>query len=89
MRVCVCGDEATGKSSLLTSFVKDAFVTTKIQHVLPPITLPPALGTPENVPTTIVDTSSLPQDRDELKKALRKCNVRPPRCPNDRSCPDG
>ncbi|GIZ39572.1 hypothetical protein CKM354_000295100 [Cercospora kikuchii] len=75
VRVCVCGDEATGKSSLLTSFVKDAFVTTKIQHVLPPITLPPALGTPENVPTTIVDTSSLPQDRDELKKALRKCNV--------------
>ncbi|KAM3415388.1 Mitochondrial Rho GTPase [Cercospora zeina] len=75
VRVCVCGDEATGKSSLLTSFVKDTFVTTKIQHVLPPITLPPALGTPDNVPTTIVDTSSLPQDRDELKKALRKCNV--------------
>ena len=55
--------------------MKDAFVTTKIQTVLPPITLPPGLGTPENVTTTIVDTSALPQERDSLRKELRKCNV--------------
>lgn len=75
VRVCVCGDEATGKSSLITSLVKDTFVSSKIQAVLPPITLPPTLGTPENVTTTIVDTSALPQDRDVLRKELRKCNV--------------
>lgn len=77
MRICICGDEATGKSSLLTAFVKDSFVANDIQPLLPPITLPaPAtLGSSENVSTTIVDTSSLPQDRDALRKELRKCNV--------------
>lgn len=59
----------------MTSLVKDTFVTAKIQAVLPPISLPPSLGTPENVTTTIVDTSALPQDRDALRKELRKCNV--------------
>ena len=43
--------------------------------MLPPITIPPTLGTPENVTTTIVDTSALPQDRDTLKKEIRKANV--------------
>lgn len=46
-----------------------------IQPVLPPITIPPTLGTPENVTTTIVDTSSLPQDRENLRKEVRKSNV--------------
>ncbi|SMR51077.1 unnamed protein product [Zymoseptoria tritici ST99CH_1E4] len=75
VRIVICGDESVGKSSLLTSLVRDTFVTTKIQPVLPPITLPPSLGTPENVTTTIVDTSALPQERDALRKELRKCNV--------------
>lgn len=43
--------------------------------MLPQITLPPTLGTPENVTTTIVDTSSLPQERDNLRKEVRKSNV--------------
>lgn len=51
------------------------FVTTKIQPVLPQITIPPSIGTPENVTTTIVDTSALPQERAELNKEIRKCNV--------------
>src|SRR2546421_2469334 len=75
VRVCVCGDEATGKSSLITSLVKDVFVTSKIQPVLPQITIPPSIGTPENVTTTIVDTSAQPQDRNILRKELRKSNV--------------
>ncbi|CZT22940.1 probable Mitochondrial Rho GTPase 1 [Ramularia collo-cygni] len=75
VRICICGDENVGKSSLLTSLVKDTFVTGSIQTVLPPITLPPNIGTPENVTTTIVDTSALPQERDPLRKELRKCNV--------------
>jgi Ras family protein T1 len=75
VRVCVCGDEGTGKSSLITSLVRDVFITNKIQPILPQITLPPTLGTPENVTTIIVDTSALPQERDNLRKELRKANV--------------
>jgi Ras family protein T1 len=75
VRICVCGDEGTGKSSLITSLVKDVFVTNKIQSVLPQITIPPSIGTPENVTTTIVDTSALPQERNTLRKEIRKSNV--------------
>jgi len=75
VRICVCGDEGTGKSSLITSLVKDVFVTNKIQSVLPQITIPPSIGTPENATTTIVDTSALPQERNTLRKEIRKSNV--------------
>ncbi|KAL8681803.1 MAG: hypothetical protein Q9186_002118 [Xanthomendoza sp. 1 TL-2023] len=75
VRICVCGDEGAGKSSLITSLVKDVFVTTKIQPTLPQITIPPSIGTPENVTTTIVDTSALPQERANLNKEIRKSNV--------------
>ena len=60
---------------MITSLVKDVFVTHKIQPVLPQITLPPTLGTPENVTTVIVDTSALPQERENLRRELRKANV--------------
>lgn len=75
VRICVCGDIGTGKSSLITALVKDVFVTNKIQSVLPQITIPPSIGTPENVTTTIVDTSALPQERNTLRKEIRKSNV--------------
>ena len=75
MRICVCGDEGTGKSSLITSLVKDIFITNKIQPVLPQITIPPSIGTPQNVTTTIVDTSALPQERSNLNKEIRRSNV--------------
>ncbi|KAK5000759.1 ERMES complex Ca(2+)-binding regulatory GTPase gem1 [Elasticomyces elasticus] len=75
VRICVCGDEGAGKSSLITSLVKDVFVTTRIQPVLPQITLPPTIGTPGNVTTTVVDTSALPQERNNLRKEIRKSNV--------------
>lgn len=76
VRICVCGDEGTGKSSLITSLVKGVFVTNKIQPVLPQITIPPTIGTPENVTTTtVVDTSALPQERNNLAREIRKSNV--------------
>lgn len=76
VRICVCGDEGTGKSSLITSLVKGVFVTNKIQPVLPQVTIPPTIGTPENVTTTtVVDTSALPAERSNLAKELRKSNV--------------
>lgn len=73
--ISVCGDEGCGKSSLITSLVKDAFVSNRIQPVLPQITIPPTLGTPENVTTTVVDTSALPQDRPNLAREIRRSNV--------------
>ncbi|KAI9890449.1 MAG: ERMES complex Ca(2+)-binding regulatory GTPase gem1 [Vezdaea aestivalis] len=76
VRVLVAGDEATGKSSLITSLVKDTFVTNKIQSVLPTITLPNDIHTPDEVTSTVVvDTSALPQERNTLRKEARKCNV--------------
>ena len=75
VRICLCGDESTGKSSLITSLVKDVFVNTKIQPVLPQITIPPSIGTPENVTTTIVDSSALPHERATMNKEIRKSNV--------------
>lgn len=66
VRVVVCGDENTGKSSLIASFVKDLFVSGKIQPVLPPITI----GALENITTTIVDTSGQLACRDKLSIAL-------------------
>ncbi len=55
--------------------MRDTFVSNKIQPVLPQITIPPTLGTPENVTTTIVDTSALPQERANLAREIRKSNV--------------
>jgi mitochondrial Rho GTPase 1 len=75
IRICVVGDEGCGKSSLITSLVKDTFVNNKIQPVLPQITIPPTLGTPEDVTTTVVDTSALPQERVNLAREIRKSNV--------------
>ncbi|MCJ1230689.1 ERMES complex Ca(2+)-binding regulatory GTPase gem1 [Toensbergia leucococca] len=75
IQICVLGDNEVGKSSIIGAFVKDVFVSTRIQPVLPQITIPPSIGTPENVTTTIVDTSSLPQERTNLNKEIRKSNV--------------
>ncbi|KAA8911120.1 mitochondrial Rho GTPase [Sphaerosporella brunnea] len=71
VRIVVCGDEGTGKSSLITCLVKDHFRPTKIQPTLPPLTI----GAPEGVLTTIVDTSALPQERNSLRKEIRRSNV--------------
>jgi mitochondrial Rho GTPase 1 len=60
---------------LITSLVKDTFVSNRIQPVLPQITIPPNLGTPDNVTTTIVDTSAVPQERANLAREIRKSNV--------------
>ena len=43
--------------------------------MLPQITIPPSIGTPENVTTIIVDTSALPQERANLNKEILKSNV--------------
>ncbi|KAM7192887.1 mitochondrial Rho GTPase [Rhypophila sp. PSN 637] len=75
VRVCVCGDEGTGKSSLIATFVKGVFTPHKIQPVLPQITMPPLSELDSNCTTSIVDTSARPQDRMALRKEIRKSNV--------------
>ncbi|KAK3316169.1 EF hand associated-domain-containing protein [Apodospora peruviana] len=75
VRICVCGDEGTGKSSLIAAFVKGAFTSNRIQPVLPQITIPPFRDLDKNVNTRIVDTSARPQDRNTLRKEIRLSNV--------------
>lgn len=55
MRIVLAGDPDVGKSTLITSLVKEAYVA-KVQKVVPPITLPPEVA-PEGVVTKIVDTN--------------------------------
>lgn len=71
IRIVVVGDDHVGKSSLITSLIKETFVS-NIQKVVPPISVP---DTYNNTHTIIVDTSSDPADRPALIKELRKANV--------------
>ena len=63
--------DGVGKSSIITSLIKESFVhnvcvprdtchaprfSSQVQHVVPEVTIPPEV-TPENVTTSIVDTS--------------------------------
>ncbi|KAK9240687.1 EF hand associated-domain-containing protein [Lipomyces kononenkoae] len=75
VRLVLCGDEGVGKSSLITSFVKETFVP-NIQSVLPPISIPPEfISVANNLTMTMVDTSSRPQDRQSLNREIRRANV--------------
>lgn len=76
IRVVVCGDEGVGKSSLITSLVKDTFVP-NLQQVLPPITISRELTNIADVPSTtvVVDTSALIEDRAQLFKEIRRASV--------------
>lgn len=73
VRIVLAGDPDVGKSTLITSLVKEAYVS-KVQKVVPPITLPPEVA-PEAVVTKIVDTSSSPEHRNNLEAELRRANV--------------
>ncbi|CAI5758753.1 unnamed protein product [Candida verbasci] len=39
IRIVVCGDESVGKSSLITSLIKETIIESQTKHVLPPITI--------------------------------------------------
>ncbi|PWZ02167.1 mitochondrial Rho GTPase 1 [Testicularia cyperi] len=73
VRIVLAGDPDVGKSTLITSLVKEAYVA-KVQKVVPPITLPPEVA-PEAVVTKIVDTSSSHEHRSNLEAELRRANV--------------
>ncbi|ORZ29229.1 P-loop containing nucleoside triphosphate hydrolase protein [Catenaria anguillulae PL171] len=73
VRILLVGDDGVGKSTLITSLIKEQFVP-NIQHVVPEVTIPPEV-TPENVTTHIVDSSARPENRDKLETEIRKANV--------------
>ncbi|KAK9460538.1 EF hand associated-domain-containing protein [Lipomyces oligophaga] len=76
VRLVICGDEGVGKSSLITSFVKETFVP-NIQHVVPPVTIPQELltATGQNMSMTLVDSSPNILERQTLNDEIRRANV--------------
>ncbi|KAJ3865271.1 P-loop containing nucleoside triphosphate hydrolase protein [Lentinula novae-zelandiae] len=73
VRILLVGDEGVGKSTIVTSLIKEAFVQ-HVQHIVPEVTIPPEV-TPENVTTYIVDSGAGPQDRAHLESEIRKAHV--------------
>ncbi|KZT55454.1 mitochondrial Rho GTPase [Calocera cornea HHB12733] len=73
VRILLVGDDGVGKSTIVTSFIKDYYVP-HVQAVVPEVTIPPEV-TPENVTTYIVDSSARSQDRQRLDSELRKAHV--------------
>ncbi|KAI0770529.1 mitochondrial Rho 1 [Fomes fomentarius] len=73
VRILLVGDEGVGKSTIVTSLIKESFVP-RVQHIVPEVTIPPEV-TPENVTTYIVDSGSEPNDRQHLESEIRKAHV--------------
>ncbi|KAG2757949.1 mitochondrial Rho GTPase [Suillus brevipes Sb2] len=73
VRILLVGDEGVGKSTIVTSLIKEVFVA-HVQHVVPEVTIPPEVN-PENVTTYIVDSGAGPQDRQHLESEVRKAHV--------------
>ncbi|EIW81024.1 mitochondrial Rho 1 [Coniophora puteana RWD-64-598 SS2] len=73
VRILLVGDEGVGKSTIITSLIKESFVP-HVQHVVPEVTIPPEV-TPENVTTYIVDSGAGPSDRPHLESEIRKAHV--------------
>ncbi|KAI9184516.1 ERMES complex Ca(2+)-binding regulatory GTPase gem1 [Blastocladiella emersonii ATCC 22665] len=73
VRILLVGDDGVGKSTLITSLIKEQFIP-NIQHVVPEVTIPPEV-TPENVTTHIVDSSARTENRQQLELEIRKANV--------------
>ncbi|KAJ2919163.1 hypothetical protein MD484_g1246, partial [Candolleomyces efflorescens] len=73
VRILLVGDEGVGKSTIVTSLIKESFVS-HVQHIVPEVTIPPEV-TPENVTTYIVDSGAGPHDRLHLESEIRKAHV--------------
>jgi len=73
VRILLVGDDQIGKSTLVTSLIKETFVP-NIQHVVPEVTIPPEV-TGDNVTTYIVDSSARLENRSQLEAEIRKADV--------------
>ncbi|GAA5842220.1 hypothetical protein JCM3766R1_005068 [Sporobolomyces carnicolor] len=75
VRVCLVGDEGVGKSTIISSLIKESFVRLAPRTVLPEVTIPPSVTPGHDVTTLIIDTSPRPQDRSHLVNEIRKAHV--------------
>ncbi|KAH9936174.1 mitochondrial Rho 1 [Fomitopsis serialis] len=74
VRILLVGDEAVGKSTIVTSLIKESFVA-HVQRIVPEVTIPPEV-TPENVTTYIVDSGSTRSAGSAaLESEIRKAHV--------------
>ncbi|KAJ1656415.1 ERMES complex Ca(2+)-binding regulatory GTPase gem1 [Dispira simplex] len=73
IRVVLIGDTGVGKSTLVTTLIKEMFFP-NVQPVVPEVTIPPEV-TPENVTTHIIDTSPRQEYRNQLDIEIRKAHV--------------
>ncbi|KZT44609.1 mitochondrial Rho GTPase [Sistotremastrum suecicum HHB10207 ss-3] len=73
VRILLVGDEGVGKSTIVTSLIKESYVA-HVQHIVPEVTIPPEV-TPENVTTYIVDSGAGQTDRPHLESEIRKAHV--------------
>eukprot|EP00124_Ichthyophonus_hoferi_P004938 Ihof_evm2s618 gene=Ihof_evmTU2s618 len=73
VRILLVGDEGVGKSSLITSLLKEKFEE-NVESVVPEVTIPPEV-TPEKVTTHIIDTSSKPTEREHLELEILQADV--------------
>ncbi|GAA6013790.1 hypothetical protein JCM11491_005100 [Sporobolomyces phaffii] len=75
VRVCLVGDEGVGKSTIISSLIKESFVRLAPRTVLPEVTIPPSVTPGHDVTTVIVDTSPRQNDRNHLVNEIRKAHV--------------
>ncbi|ORZ18824.1 EF hand associated-domain-containing protein [Absidia repens] len=73
VRILLVGDEGVGKSTIITSLIKETFIP-NVQHLVPEVTIPPEV-TPENVTMHIMDSSVRPENREQLETEIRKAHV--------------
>lgn len=73
VRIVVCGEKGTGKSSLIVTAAADTFPA-NVPPVLPPTRLPEDFY-PDRVPITIIDTPSSVEDRGKLGEELRRADA--------------
>ncbi|KAG8895591.1 ERMES complex Ca(2+)-binding regulatory GTPase gem1 [Tulasnella sp. 403] len=73
VRILLAGDEGVGKSTIITTLIKEFYVP-NVGDIIPEVTIPPEV-TPENVTTYIVDSSPKEQHRPHLETEIRKAHV--------------
>ncbi|WFC99154.1 ERMES complex Ca(2+)-binding regulatory GTPase gem1 [Malassezia yamatoensis] len=73
IRVVLAGDAGTGKSSLITALIKEAFVE-NVQEIVPELTLS-SDESPKGVTTKIIDTYPHVEYQERQERELRRGNV--------------
>ncbi|GAA99671.1 uncharacterized protein L969DRAFT_48031 [Mixia osmundae IAM 14324] len=75
IRIVLVGEQGVGKSTLITSLLKETFVQLPAHSLLPEVTIPPDVTPDANATTSIVDTSPRTEDSQHLHNEIRKAHV--------------